>query len=823
MADKSIIGQDDKMVWIESDIEKIQTKQNLFIQEYGDAGIFHIAREGIQNSFDELNNPKSNGNKIIISYDKATDFLTIEDNGRGFPENEYPLEIFCTKNQSGSKFFRESGKSSGEFGIGSCVINALSDTYILESFRNKENWDHRIEFKNGVKIKDTKKPLKKNGLQHGTILKFKASEKYFGKGSSFPYKDCIEWIETQMYLPMDNPDIKVEMHIFNGLKLVESHKFKRKPFSDLIYKYVDKDNKFAPILSFNGNEDIIENINGEEIKKNIRLDVAITYNPAYDTCYDSYCNYTNTKNGGVHIETVEKVFCNFMQMKAKDSMSEIQREKNPVIWNDVRTGLVCIVNLSTDAQVRFEGNMKDRIGNPDIIKPISDIVSKHLDSLYSKNQPVFDSFIKIVKENAKARVELQKLRTAVKTEKMSNLSEHALEKYIPCMNSGKEYKELYIVEGNSAGGSVRNALNPKTDAVLLLRGNIINVFNKSISDIMKNEEVKLLVTVMRCGIGPSFDINKLYFDRINIMTDEDVDGFNISSQILALFYYRFPEIIEAGKLFKIDTPLYQLDDKDSSFVHNKREMVDIYRKAIVKRYKLKFMTDKDWVSNDELREFLEDAYTYRSDLINAAKSLGKTNKFLVEIALAYLVLYGVVKSEEDHDEMDKAFDSQKFLREYMSNIQKRDKFKEVIYKDHRLSGIVEGHFRLIKMSGRFLKKTSELIPVIKKYGYEITIKEKGKDNEPMTLTIGEFLDMCQKFYPVHTHRFKGLSEINDSDLKKTALDHNGRMSTRYTMSSARKEVEDEIMAIVHGKNEKYLAKRKDMMDAYKIHRDDIDN
>lgn len=114
--EKNVI-QDDKMTWIESDIEKIQLKQNFFIQEYGDEGIFHIAREGIQNSFDEVNNPNSIGNKIEIDYDIATDIITIRDNGRGIPETDVPLEIICTKNQAGSKFFRESGSTSGEFGV----------------------------------------------------------------------------------------------------------------------------------------------------------------------------------------------------------------------------------------------------------------------------------------------------------------------------------------------------------------------------------------------------------------------------------------------------------------------------------------------------------------------------------------------------------------------------------------------------------------------------------------------------------------------------------------------------------------------------------
>ena len=220
--EKKVI-QDDRMTWIESDIEKIQLKQNFFIQEYGDEGIFHIAREGIQNSFDEVNNPKSIGNKIVIDYDISSDIITVTDNSRGIPETDVPLEIVCTKNQAGSKFFRESGNTSGEFGVGLTVINALSDIFVLESYREKEGTVHRLEFENGIKKKDTIEKITKSGMQHGTVLKFKASEKYFGKGSKFPYEKCVNWLETLMHFPMDNPNIKVEMNIFDIMKLKKSY------------------------------------------------------------------------------------------------------------------------------------------------------------------------------------------------------------------------------------------------------------------------------------------------------------------------------------------------------------------------------------------------------------------------------------------------------------------------------------------------------------------------------------------------------------------------------------------------------------------------
>ena len=835
------MAKDVKMLYIEDDIKKIQTKTNLYIQQYGPQGAFHLAREIIQNSIDEVIDPESNGSSIHITYDILTDKLTCEDDGRGFPETDYPLDIFCTKNQSGSKFFRnQGGDSAGEFGVGLTIVNALADEFSLTSMREKENTKHTIVFKEGEKVSDKTTKLPKSKT-HGSIVTFIPAKKYLGNNTVMPYKDMIDWVQRMCYF-ITNKNVRIKIEIFKGMKLKESYKLKPKNFEELLDN-ICAGKKFSPKCKFSGNSSIVEDIRESTIgddgkvktrnvkmKKKIHFDVALRYVNESITFYDSYCNYTNTTEGGVHQATFEKCFCNYMQKKCRDSMTENQRNKTPVLWDDIREGLCCVINLSTNAQVGFAGNQKQKIVAETLISPLTEIINKGLEDFFDKNQSVLNDYMRIIKLNAKARVEAAKVKVATQKEKMNWTKEYEMKNYIKCTNKGKQWKELFITEGDSAAGSARNGSDTKTQAFFLLRGVVANAFKQSLAELMDpktgNREWRDLVTLLRCGIGKGFDIKKLYFNRINILTDQDIDGYYISSLILAFFYRYMPEIIEAGYLYKVFTPLYALNDKDKPFVTNKREMVEIYHKKLSKVYKVRFMGKKKYATKDEFQEFLTDTYDYSENLVQRANDMGYVNKFLLEAILANMVLGGVIDSsfaamdaEKGSQKLDAAFGDQKFVKYLMTRVQK--KFKEVTLNDKNrtISGIISGKRSSIKVTSRFIRRSVELLPIYEKYGYEIEVCEKDKD--PVVMTIGEFLDAGMKYYSKIIRRFKGLGEINGKDLFDTALDINHRVSIQYTLEDAKKELE--TFNMLNGPGKKDLERRKKMMSEFKIKRDDLDN
>ena len=287
---------DVKMFYVEDDIEKIQTKTNLYLQSYGSEGAFHLAREVIQNSIDECVDKDSPGKNILIKYNKLTDELTVEDDGRGFPEVDYPMDIFCTKIQSGSKFFRtQSGGTSGEFGLGLTAVNALSTSFLLESCREKEKYKHTIEFENGKKISDKKVDLKKSDKKHGCVVRFIPSRTYLGAKTVIPHESMLKWIETQSYFIPEG--IKIEVEIYNGLKLKEHYTYKAQPFIGLLNNITADSSDCSSVCELSGDSSIDEKVKildkndkvtEKVMKKNIHLDVAFAYIPDTVTLYDSY-------------------------------------------------------------------------------------------------------------------------------------------------------------------------------------------------------------------------------------------------------------------------------------------------------------------------------------------------------------------------------------------------------------------------------------------------------------------------------------------------------------------------------------------------------
>ena len=497
--------KDVTMYYVESDIEKIQTKTNLYLQAYGPAGAFHLVREVTQNSIDECIDEDSPGKNIYITYDIATDTFSCEDDGRGFPEKDYHMEIFCTKIQSGSKFFRsQSGGTSGEFGLGLTAVNALSDYFSLDSYRAVENYRHFIEFENGKKITDMQNTRKSSDKSHGSIVKFKPSKQYLGAKTVIPYKEVVQWIEKMTYLFPVGTDIKIRMDIFDGLKLKDSYKFKVRPFEDLL-DTICTDKSYSPKCSFSGDTKITEKVKilGKEnkmtektIKKNIHLDVSMRYTTESDSLYDSYCNYTNTTEGGVHQDAVEACYCRYIIEKAKATQTDAQKEKYKLLWEDAKNGLNVVINLATGAQVGFVGNAKQKVGNAELTPYLNEIIKTNMDKFFNDNPRVLDEYIKIVKLNAKARVEMQKVKTATQKEKMNSFKELSLRNFIPCNNRGKGFREVFLCEGNSAGGSASNGCDKDTQAFLLFRGITANPLKCTLAEIMENEEWKTFINVL---------------------------------------------------------------------------------------------------------------------------------------------------------------------------------------------------------------------------------------------------------------------------------------------------------------------------------------
>lgn len=709
----------------------------------------------------------------------------------------------------------------------------MAEDFTLQIFREVENYTKTIVFHEGEKIKEKVEPLTKTGKHHGSIVTFKPSKKFLGANAVTPLEDLEKWLSTMMYLMDPKSKLKVEFIIMKGMKVVKTKKFKPQNFEGLLTEILPAGQKISQTsmvyiegsrnitetvrqlsLSKSGGEKVIE----KKLPRTVTVQVVFGYGNDSATIYDSYCNYTNTTKGGVHLNTFEQVFCRFMAAKTTATMSDAQKEKMKILWEDVKYGLCVVINLSTNAQVGFVGNAKQEVGNEELAPVIKEIIQEGLDKYFTSNTAMLNDMIRGVKTSAKARIEMAKVRSATQKEKMNSFKEHEMKNFVQCNSRKKgEFREIIIVEGDSASSACRSGCDPDSQAFMMFRGVTANAFKCSLAEIMENTEFHDLVTVLRCGIGNSFDINKLYYSRINIMPDGDIDGYGISSSLLAFFYRFMPQLIEAGKVYKIMAPLYQLNDKNNPFVANKTEIIDLYHKKIKDTYKIKRAGDKEYFGKSELFAFLEDTYEYSTFLTSLGKTSGKVDKFLCEKIIAFLVTGGYVRSVDDYDDLVKLFNTQKFVTKIMSTLQ--EEFPETSCSGNKIKSIVNGRLNTIRVAQRFIQKCEELIPIYKKYGYLLEVKEKGKD--PMVLSVGRFLDLCVKLSPEIIHRYKGLGELEPSEIHQTTLDINNRTSVCFTMEDAKRELE--IFNTLHSPSKQYLEKRKKMMSAYKIRMEDLDN
>lgn len=651
----------------------------------------------------------------------------------------------------------------------------------------------------------------KSKKEHGTIVKFVPSRKFLGKSANIPKKGLKDWVESISYfIPKQ---CKITLEIRKGFEVLEIIKYKSKELTDLLKSRV-LDEMQSNVFSFEGSKKVIEEYMGErKINRELLLQFVFCYSDSIEPWIDSYCNYVNTTSGGVHLVSVQEAIWRYFMKKTNESLSEREKDKYKILKVDIESGLNLVVNVSTDMQMQFVGQTKNEVSNDDLADPIKQLATELLEKYFTENKDKLNQIIKIIKVNCKARIDAAKIKTATIKETVNKFDHFKFDKFTPCNNTGKAYKELFICEGDSAANSLVDGRDPDTQAFLAFRGVTANGFKRDASTILDNAEWRTYVTLIKTNFGPKFDLSKCYYNKIIIATDADIDGHNISSGIGAFHALYMPELVKTGMLYKVVPPLYRIDDKKTPFVRDKKEYVELYQGKIIDNYKVILVSlgNKD-LSKDEFKEFIYDTHEYSDELIRISKHFG-VNKFLIERVAAFITIF-----YPDSD-ITKLFDDQNFVVKLMETIQK--KFPEIKLKGQSsLRGIVDGRFQSIKLNNRFIEKVKDLSSVYSKYGYSMLVKEKGS-NEYRELSIGEFLDESSKFKSRILTRFKGLGECNSEQLWDTTLNPDTRILIQLTMDDVNKDLE--IFEKLHGQSKQNIEDRRNMMSAFKIRREDLDN
>ena len=517
-------------------LEAVRKRPGMYIGSTGTRGLHHMIWEILDNGIDEHLAGFCNELHLTLLKDGG---VVVEDNGRGVPVDIHPTKkiptarVVYTVLHAGGKFNSDVYKVSGGLhGVGASVVNALSSHMIVEIRRDGKVY--RDEYKDGGK------PVTKleKGLLPvvGTCMKNKTGTKV-----TFYPDDSI--FETVEFKPETiRKKLKEIAYLNKNLKIVfkDEHTGEEQTYLEEfgIQSYIKYINRDTAVL----HDDVIY-IEGKS--GDIEVEVAFQYTQNYSEQINAYCNRINVADGGTLVTGFKTALTRIMNQYARE-LNFLKNKEDNFDGKDIRNGLVAIVSIK-HPDPQFESQTKNKLGNTDAKTAVDEVFNREAQRYFDKNVEVLKRILENVHKSFKARTASDKARKGVMKQL---LDVDTKSKLAACSSKKSEECEIYIVEGDSAGGTVKTARNRRTQAVLPLRGKILNVEKAPLEKILVNNEIKTMIAAFGCGIGENFDIKKLRYDKIIILTDADVDGAHISTLLLTFFYRFMPELIYQGKVYR---------------------------------------------------------------------------------------------------------------------------------------------------------------------------------------------------------------------------------------------------------------------------------
>ena len=541
-----------KEIVILEGLEAVRKRPGMYIGSTGSRGLHHLIWEILDNSIDEQLAGFCNEIHITMQKDGG---ICIEDNGRGVPVDIHPtkkiptVRVVYTILHAGGKFGNSAYKVSGGLhGVGSSVVNALSTHMIVEVKRN--GLIYRDEYKDGG---HPVVPLVNGSLEPvGKCAKTSTGTKV----TFYPDPEIFETIEFKA--DVIKKKLKETAYLNKNLKLVFKNEYDNE---EKIYLEEDGIKSFLKYINRDTSVLHKEPIYIEGTSGDIEVEIAFQYTHNYSEQINPYCNRINVVDGGTLVTGFKMALTRVMNQYARE-LGVLKDKDENFDGKDIRNGLVAIISIK-HPDPQFEGQTKTKLGNTDAKTAVDEVFSTEVQRYLDKNVEILKTILDNSMKSYNARKASDKARNAV-LKQLNDVDTKS--KLAACTSKKPEECEVYIVEGDSAGGTVKTARNRRTQAVLPLRGKILNVEKATLEKILLNNEIKSMIAAFGCGIGDEFDITKLRYDKIIILTDADVDGAHISTLLLTFFYRFMPELIYSGKIYRGLPPLYKVD-----YVNNKKK------------------------------------------------------------------------------------------------------------------------------------------------------------------------------------------------------------------------------------------------------------
>jgi len=529
-------------------MEHVRMRPSMYIGDVGVRGLHHLVYEVVDNSIDEAMGGHCDAIDVIINEDNS---ISVKDNGRGIPvdihkkEGVSALEVVMTKIGAGGKFDKDSYKVSGGLhGVGVSVVNALSKNLKAEVHRNGNVYEQEYEFGK------TMYPVKQTGTTEfrGTIVTFYPDPEIFKQTIEYNYETLSNRLRELSFL---NKGIIISI-------TDKREKDEKGEFITEIFQSTEGLKEFIRFLDDTREPIIGDVISMEGEKKDIPVEVAMIYNTSYSENLHSYVNNINTHEGGTHLSGFRRGLTNTLK-KYADSSGMLDKLKFDIAGDDFREGLTAIISVKV-AEPQFEGQTKTKLGNREVTSAVSQAVSEMLENYLEENPNDAKTIVQKVILAAQARHAARKAREMVQRKTvMGGMGLPG--KLSDCSEQDPEKCEVFLVEGDSAGGTAKQGRDRNFQAILPLRGKILNVEKAMQHKVFENEEIRNIFTALGVSIGTEEDskalnLEKLRYHKIVIMCDADVDGSHISTLILTFFFRYMKDLIEAGHVFIATPPLY---------------------------------------------------------------------------------------------------------------------------------------------------------------------------------------------------------------------------------------------------------------------------
>ncbi|WP_338367548.1 DNA topoisomerase IV subunit B [Enterococcus faecium] len=544
MAKKVNNEYNDSSIQVLEGLEAVRKRPGMYIGSTDSRGLHHLVYEIVDNAVDEALSGYGSEIDVTIHEDNS---ITVADSGRGMPVGMHAsgiptVEVIFTVLHAGGKFGPGGYKTSGGLhGVGASVVNALSKWLIVTIVR--DGVEYQQKFKNGGKPDGTLKKIGKTKKANGTTVHFLPDDTIFST-TKFSYEILAERLRESAFLLKG---VKISLSDLRGEEPVKEIFHYEEGIKEFVDYLNEEKDTLTPVVYFSGE------------KEGIEVEVAYQYNDGYSENVLSFVNNVRTKDGGTHEAGMKAAMTKSYNEYARKVGLLKERDKN-LEGSDFREGLAAVLSIRVPENLlQFEGQTKEKLGTPVARTVVDNVISEQMGFYLQENSEMSQMLVRKAIKAREAREAARKAREESRNGKKRKKGESLLSgKLTPAQSRNPKKNELYLVEGDSAGGSAKQGRDRKFQAILPLRGKVINTEKAKMQDILKNEEINTMIYTIGAGVGPEFSIEDCNYDKVIIMTDADTDGAHIQVLLLTFFYRYMKPLIEAGKVYIALPPLYKV-------------------------------------------------------------------------------------------------------------------------------------------------------------------------------------------------------------------------------------------------------------------------